>query len=384
MFTPEQAAKLDILANGIKIDKHAEEAWREEFQGPISLNEYASTSGICLKIEGRVGEVWVNAPYTQEFTQRASARLLFDGSFIVASAGVEFVAEVIPVPAFHSRTYVDNCVEYPYTNLGVTHTDRVRISPIEGCGMVCKFCNIPYELRYRQKPEEELLGVIEIAKDDEQAPARHVLISGGTPKRKDEDWEDEIYESVIANSPLPVDIMMTPRENPSYLRRLGAVGVNGLSVNIEVFDPQRAQKLIPSKNRRFGPQGYLDYIEKAVDELGVGRVQSLILFGEAIEPIESTLRGVQALVNRGCMPVLSPFRPDPRTPMENDPPSTESEMREVYERTIEICEQADNGVKPGPRCVPCHHNTVTFSDGSDFYIPLDKDIRTPLNDSKSA
>ena len=384
MFTPEQAAKLDILANGIKIDEHAEEAWREEFQGPISLNEYASTSGICLKIEDGVDGVWVNAPYTQEFTQRAGARLLFDGRFIVANAGVEFDAEVIPVPAFHSRTYVDNGVEYPYTNLGVTHTDRVRISPIEGCGMVCKFCNIPYELRYRQKPEEELLRVIEIAKDDEQAPARHVLISGGTPKRKDEDWEDEIYESVIANSPLPVDIMMTPRENPSYLRRLGAAGVNGLSVNIEVFDPQRAQKLIPSKNRRFGPQGYLDYIEKAVDELGVGRVQSLILFGEAIEPIESTLQGVQALVDRGCMPVLSPFRPDPRTPMENDPPSTEPEMREVYERTLEICEQADNGVKPGPRCVPCHHNTVTFSDGSDFYIPLDKDIRTPLDDSKSA
>lgn len=383
MFTPEQATKLDILANGIKIDAHAEEAWREEFQGPISLNEYASTSGICLKIEDGVDGVYVNAPYTQEFTQRAGARLLYNGGFVVANAGVEFDAEVIPVPAFHSRTYTDNGVEYPYTNLGVTHTDRVRISPIEGCGMVCKFCNIPYELRYRQKPEEELLRVIEIAKDDEQAPARHVLISGGTPKRKDEDWEDEIYESVIANSPLPVDIMMTPRESPSYLRRLGAAGVNALSINIEVFDPQRAQKLIPSKNKRFGPQGYLDYIERAVDELGVGRVQSLILFGEAIEPIESTLQGVQALVDRGCIPVLSPFRPDPRTPMENDPPSTEAEMKEVYERTLEICEDAATGVKPGPRCVPCHHNTVAFSDGSDFYIPLDKDIRTPLNATKS-
>lgn len=201
MFTPEQATKLDILANGIKIDVQAEEAWREEFQGPISLNEYASTSGICLKIEDGIDGVYVNAPYTQEFTQRAGARLLYDGGFVVASAGVEFEAEVIPVPAFHNKTYTDKGVEYPYTNLGVTHTDRVRISPIEGCGMVCKFCNIPYELRYRQKPEEELLRVIEIAKDDEQAPARHVLISGGTPKRKDEDWEDEIYERVNASCP---------------------------------------------------------------------------------------------------------------------------------------------------------------------------------------
>jgi hypothetical protein len=379
MLTPEQDIKLHVLANGIQVDQSAEEAWRETYEGPISLNEYASTSGICLKVEDGADGVYINAPYTQEFTRDSDTQLRFNTGFVIALGGVEFDAEVIPVPAFHSQTYVDNGVEYPYTNLGVTHTDRLRISPIEGCGMTCKFCNIPYELKYRKKPEEELLAVIDIAKDDPQAPARHVLISGGTPKREDEPWEDAIYESVIANSPLPVDIMMTPREDPGYLRRLGAAGVNTLSVNMEVFDSQRARKLIPNKNRRFGPTGYLDYLERAVGELGVGRVQSLILFGEAIEPVESTLEGVQALVDRGVIPVLSPFRPDPRTPMEHDPSSTESEMKQVYERTLEICEQSGSGVKPGPRCVPCHHNTVAFSDGSDFYLPLDRDITTRLH-----
>jgi hypothetical protein len=379
MLSAEQALKFDVLADGIKITPEAETAWQDTFEGPMSLNEYASTSGICLKIEDGKDGVWLNAPYSQEFAQQATASLRYAGGFLVAQAGTEFPATIIPVPAYHGQTYTDNGKEYPYTNLGVTHTDRVRISPIEGCGMVCRFCNIPYELKYRQKPEEELLRVIEIAKDDEQAPARHVLISGGTPKIEDEPWEDAIYESVIANSPLPVDIMMTPREDPSYLRRLGAAGVNALSINIEVFDSQRARRLIPTKNRRFGPQGYLDYIEKAVDEIGIGRVQSLILFGEAIEPVESTLAGVQALVDRGCIPVLSPFRPDPRTPMEHDSPTTVAEMKQVYQKTVEICEQADNGIKPGPRCVPCHHNTATFSDGSDFYIPLDKDITSRLH-----
>ena len=377
-LTAEQDLKLHVLANGIEVDPTAEEAWRQTYEGPISLNEYASTSGICLKIEDGKDGVYVNAPYTQEFTRDADTRLKFKAGFVVAHGEMEFDAEVIPVPAFHSETYEDDGTEYPYTNLGVTHTDRLRISPIEGCGMTCKFCNIPYELKYRKKPEEELLRVIEIAKDDEQAPARHVLISGGTPKKEDEPWEDDIYESIIANSPLPVDIMMTPREDPGYIRRLGAAGVNLLSVNMEVFDAQRARRLIPNKNRRFGPDGYLDYIERAVGELGVGRVQSLILFGQAIEPIESTLQGVQALVDRGAIPVLSPFRPDPRTPMENEPSASEEEMKIVYERTLEICEETGTGVKPGPRCVPCHHNTVAFSDGSDFYIPLSEPITKKL------
>lgn len=376
---PEQQLKLSILANGIVIDQQAETAWHEQFDGPISLNEYASTSGICLKVEDDADGVWINAPYSQDFAQHADARLIFDEGFFVESRGKLFGAEIVPVPAYHRDTYEDDGKIFPYTNLGVTHTDRVRISPIEGCGMVCKFCNIPYELRYRKKPQEELLRVIEVAKDDEQTPARHVLISGGTPRAQDEAWEDETYEYIIEKSPLPVDIMMTPREDPAYARRLGEVGINALSVNIEVFDPDRARQLIRSKNRRFGPQGYLDYIEKAVGELGVGRVQSLVLFGESIEPMESTINGIQALVNRGCIPVLSPFRPDPRTPMENDPPTTEAEMKEAYERTMEICEASGTNIKPGPRCVPCHHNTVTFSDGSDFYIPLDKDIRSELD-----
>lgn len=378
-LTAEQDLKLHVLANGIEVEPSAELAWQASYEGPISLNEYASTSGICLKVTDVDVDVYINAPYTQDFTRGTDTRLRFNGGFAVVRDETEFAVEVIPVPAFHSKTYTDNGIEYPYTNLGVTHTDRVRISPIEGCGMTCKFCNIPYEFKdYRKKPPEELLRVIGIAKDDEQTPARHVLISGGTPKKEDEPWEDELYEHVLDQSPLPVDIMMTPREDPSYLGRLAVAGINSLSINIEVFDSQRARKIIPNKNRRFGPDGYLDYIERAVAVLGIGRVQSLILFGESIEPIESTLRGVKALVDRGCIPVLSPFRPDPRTPMENDPPSNEEEMRVIYQSTLDICEQSGTGLKPGPRCVPCHHNTVAFSDGSKFYLPLDRDITTPL------
>lgn len=380
MFTPEQDLKFNVLANGINVDPTAEEAWREQYQGPISLNEYASTSGICLKVEDGAEGVYLNAPYTQDFTQNATATLRHEGSFIVSHGDVDFPTEVIPVPAFHGTMYTaEDGTQRPYTDFGVTHTDRIRISPIEGCGMTCKFCNIPYELRYRKKSAEEMLEVIQIAKNDEQTPARHVLISGGTPKPADEPWEDAVYERVAAESPLPVDIMMTPREDPGYVRRLNSAGVNSLSVNIEVFDPERARKLTPNKAHRFGRQGYLDYIEKAVDELGVGRVQSLILFGVSIEPIETTLAGVQALVDRGCIPVLSPFRPDARTPMEHDPPSTEHEMKVVYERSLEICERSGTGIRPGPRCIPCHHNTVAFDDGSDFFIPLRKQITNPFH-----
>jgi hypothetical protein len=149
-----------------------------------------------------------------------------------------------------------------------------------------------------------------------------------------------------------------------------------LSVNLEISDPQRARRITPNKARLFGRETYLNYVEAAVEAFGVGQVQSLMVFGESIESIDSTLEGVRDLAARGCVPVLSPFRPDASTPLGRSgaAPPTIAEMRRIWHAASEICSAAGTGVKPGPRCVPCQHNTVTFSDGSDFYVPLGGDL----------
>ena len=85
-----------------------------------------------------------------------------------------------------------------------------------------------------------------------------------------------------------------------------------------------------------------------------------------LEPIEDTLRGVDALAQRGCEPVLSPFRPSPDTPLGDVSPPGEAELVEVYERSVEVAGR--HGVKLGPRCIPCQHNTLSFPDDSGYYL----------------
>ena len=370
-FTTEQELKLYLLAQGLQIEAEAERVWTERFRGPMSLSEYASTSGICLfTASGN----YINAPFIEAFTKTTEARFVFDGEFVIVWRGVRFPVSVIPVPAYHHTTYSDNGVEYPYTNIGVTHTDRCRISPIEGCAWVCTFCNLPYEKRYKKKQKEELLRVVELAKDDSLSPARHVLISGGTPRQEDEPWIDDVYAFIAQNSPIPVDVMMPARHDMGYPAWLRSVGVNALSINVEIWNTDRARRITPNKSRQLGREHYLSYIGEAVKAFGIGFVQSLMVFGEAIEPIESTLEGVRALVERGCIPVLSPFRPDFTTPMGKKPPATVEEMRRVYAETLRICDESGTGLKPGPRCVPCHHNTVAFPTDSEFYVPLSGDL----------
>lgn len=370
-----QQLKLRLMARGMRVDASAREAWHERFPGPMTLAEYATTSGIAIELPG---ELYVNAPPSD-----ASDVPLFGHGregFFVRDRERTVAVRALPVPAYHASTVTDQVTGAAtrMTSFGVTHTDRVRVSPIEGCAWRCKFCDLPYEFKYRKRDARNLLDVILAAREDPQLPARHVLISGGTPRapiaarpgraaQDDEAWIDGVFELLASESPLPVDVMMPPRRDLRHPAWLQSVGIAGVSINLEVSDPERARRLAPAK-AAVGREHTLDYIEAAVEAFGVGLVQSLVVFGSAIEPLESTLRGVRDLVERGCIPVLSAFRPDAATPLGGAPPASYEEMVEAYLRTREICAEYDDLVLPGPRCVACHHNTVSLPEQSEFFV----------------
>ena len=238
-----------------------------------------------------------------------------------------------------------------------THADRVRISPIEGCSMACKFCNLPYEFRYRTKRLEGLVDAVSVAVADPLQPASHVLISGGTPRERDIDYVRSVYEAVITGFPqLSVDIMMVPKDHLMDPVWLAGLGVGELSVNIEIFDLELAHDLMRQKANQ-GRDHYLDYLGRAVGVLGSGRVRSMLMVG--LEPVESTLEGVDAIARRGAVPVLSPFRPDPKTPLRDMEPSDSDKLEEIFLRAHDIAGRHE--VSLGPSCIPCSHNTLTLA-----------------------
>lgn len=118
---------------------------------------------------------------------------------------------------------------------------------------------------------------------------------------------------------------------------------------------------------RQGRSYYLDFLAEAAQTLGGHRVRSMLMVG--IEPMESTLEGVRAILERGCVPVLSPFKPDPATPMADARPPAWEETLELYLRAQELAD--DLGGSLGPTCPPCTHNTLSFarrdSDGAAVY-----------------
>ncbi len=363
MLTPVQRLKLDLLTDGISLSASA----RRQLSGadgtsPLTVADYASTSGITLELEE---DVWVNAPirdFNPNFVSDSPHHLEFiEGAFRVTSYDLKVTAKPVPVPAFASLT---NSSGRRYADFGMTHTDRIRISPIAGCPGGCKFCDLTVKYSYQVKPIDDLIQTVTVALEDTVLPARHIMISGGTPRQDDFSYLNDVYRAIVKHFPnVAVDIMMVPLPGLLDLQALFDMGVNGLSINLELFDELTARTLMPLKGSL--TRGYwLDFIERAVAVFGLGRVRSLLMLG--LEPLDRTLQGVDALAQRGCDPVLSPFRPDPAAELGARLPPTAQLLAEAYEQSCEIA--ARYGVKLGPRCIPCQHNTVSFPDDSGEYM----------------
>jgi hypothetical protein len=355
MLSPLQRLKIRLMVEGITVTPAA----RGLLSGrdgcrPLTLADYASTSGIAMELDGAV---WVNAPicdYNPNFVQAPAAILDVDADgFVVRSNGFVSKARPLPVPAYHDQT---NGAGERYVDYAITHTDRVRLSPIGGCSFTCQFCDLPYKLSYQRKRVEGFVDAITSALADPWLPARHVLISGGTPRPDDFGYLHEVYERIATGFPgVEVDIMMVPLPGLLDLDWLHGIGIHALSINLELWDQSLASRYMPKK-AKLTREHYLAFIGRAVEVVSGPRIRSLLMVG--LEPLESTLDGVEALAARGCQPVLSPFRPDPATPLRNLPPPDEAFLTQVYERARDICDRY--GTQLGPNCLPCQHNTLSF------------------------
>lgn len=364
MLTRTQRLKLELLADGMTLSGAARARLTEEADGrPLTLAEYATTSGIPLRL---AGDIWVNTPIRNWAADTSSGTpgvLDVEGeAFVVRKDGFQCPAVPTPVPAYNSQR---NSVGEPHTWYGTTHTDRVRVSPIAGCTCDCAFCDSPRTHRYATKRTDLLIETIGAALADPVLPARHAMLSGGTPNPEDYSYLAGVYDAVLAAFPsLPVDVMMLPIPGVLDLERLRANGVNELAINLELYGKEARRRLIPKKNAHADRERSLAFIEKAVS-LFSGRVRSLILVG--LEPLEDTIRAVQALTERGCEPVLSPFCPHSATPMATHPAPSADLLTEAYERASEVARRS--GMRLGPKCIPCQHNTLTFPNDSGYYAP---------------
>lgn len=363
--------KLRLMQQGAVFTAAAREKMCRSRFGLITFSDYATTGGVVAVLDERV---YVNIPVKFQGTLFKVDK--FGDKLILKydNETIKIPFHIIPVPkyALDVERLSDDT---PVRELVMTHADRVRISPVHGCRYHCSFCtcNAAY---YKEIPCEQLDQAFNIALNDPYNKPRHVLISGGTPNKEagSYEWINEIYRYFPRNYPqFDFDVMLSPRgmrpEQTSmkdYNEFLGYLhdecGVKTLSVNLELYNDRFRERFIPDK-AAVGKDNYYRFICQAVEVFGTKNVRSSLVVG--LESEEDTLNGVRALLDCGCLPVLSAFVPAPGTDMANYPAPGVEFLLETVRKADELAREAK--LQLGPLCRPCTHNSITVEEGE---IPI--------------
>lgn len=348
MLNRDFIIKAHLLSDGIKISNAAKELL-DTMSEIWLMDDYITCSGVTLVF----GDEYATAGPSDDSEFELDVE---DGKFIIIDdEGNKIPADVITPPEYMKDEIIirDKSITC-YVN---TYTDRVRIQLLGGCANTCKFCNAK-EFNYEFNSLEGLDEALQIALS--QSKVRHGLLSSGNAKYG-EDLErlTEMYKFFCQKyKDLEIDLMTPPRgfksytavdEYEEYLKYLKEIGIYGLSINIELNNPEQLKFYCPEK-AMIGQENYLKFIELAVKIFGRDKVRSLLIVG--LEPLEETLKGVEKLAKIGCNPVLSPLFPYGEA---TGNPSAELFI-EAKAKSEEICERY--GVKMGPLCRPCNHNTL--------------------------
>ena len=359
--------KLRLMQQGAEFTAAARKTMCRSRFGLITFSDYATTGGVVAVLDERV---YVNIPV--KFQSTPFLVDIFEDKLVLKYDNkiMEISFRIIPSPkyALDVERLSDDT---PVRELVMTHADRVRISPVHGCGYHCSFCtsNAAY---YKEISREQLDKAFNIALNDPYNKPRHVLISGGTPHEEADSyvWIDGIYRYFPQNYPqFDFDVMLSPRgmrpeqtskqDYDEFLHYLhDECSIKTLSVNLELYNDRFREMFIPDK-AKVGKDNYYRFIRQAVEVFGAKNVRSSLVVG--LESKEDTLNGVRALLDCGCLPVLSAFVPALGTDMANYLAPSIEFLLETVRKADEMAREAE--LQLGPLCRPCTHNSITVEEG---------------------
>jgi hypothetical protein len=118
-------------------------------------------------------------------------------------------------------------------------------------------------------------------------------------------------------------------------RRVKQLGVNNVSFCFEVLDEQAFLDIGPGKARRAGLQRYLDAIDFCANQVGFDTVNGEIIAG--LEPVESSLRAVDWIVDHGAIPTVCVHRPLKGAAFQHMDPPVARDILPVFARMYDRC-----------------------------------------------
>ncbi|GIW41207.1 MAG: hypothetical protein KatS3mg076_1784 [Candidatus Binatia bacterium] len=320
--------KLELAIRGLRLDESARRR-TDVFRAPW-VRDYVTRHVELLLPE----DLWVSVPLEEAFTERSPFLLVAEGGrFFLAREGEKVEVRPLPQPAFYEKTTRRGT---PMWRVATVYGGFVAVNPAAACGfslrgVPCKFCEIGTkglpDSAFALRVEE----VVEVVREAfAEGAAEFVYFNTGYFDTDDGGIEflEPYIRAVKRHFDTFVAVQVHPPRQNHWIDRTYAIGVDALSYNVEIHDPEILSRYCQGRVKYIGRDRYYEALEYAARIFPSGTVWSDLIVG--LEPPESTMRGIDALTSIGVLPVLSLFRPLDETQLRDHPLPRVEDVAPVY------------------------------------------------------
>jgi hypothetical protein len=239
-----------------------------------------------------------------------------DRVLVVDDQALRVEAHAGDLPRFYGRHTTAGRPMWQVATVVGTH---LLLSPAGPCGFStrgapCPFCREGARSTGERERAASIADVVEVVRAAfEEGAAESVFFNSCVYDAEDGGIGHltPYVEAVRKHFDTFVAVQVHPPRNDVWIDRTYAMGVDALSYNVELFDPDVMSRHCIGRVRYIGRERYLDALRYAASVFPSGTVWSDLVLG--LEPAEATMAGIETLAAAGVVPVLSVYHPGPDT-----------------------------------------------------------------------
>lgn len=319
--------KLDLAIRGAVLDGELRSR-TELLHGPAVRSPVTKSIELVLP-----GDVLVSAPVDEAFTKDSPYRLLQrDERFVLESEGESAEVRIVAPPKYYTKKTRSGI---PMWRVGHSYGPYIAINPAKRCGFSesgtpCRFCDTVTQAADRDQPipVEDVVDTVRAAFADGASEFVYLHIGYIDSPDAGVQFIEPYVRAIKRHFDTLVAVQLQPPRDNRWIDYIYAIGVDAISYSIEIHDEKILAEMCSGRAVQVGRERYYEALRHAATIFPNGTVWSDLIVG--LEPIDSTLAGIDSLVEMGVLPVLSVFRPLGDTDLRDHPMPTTQDVAPVF------------------------------------------------------
>ena len=329
--------KLDLAIRGAVLDPSLRD--REELlRSPVLRGPVTRSIDLVLP-----GDVLVSAPIDESFTADSPYVLTVeDDHFCLQWDGERADVRIVPAPSYYALKTRSGI---PMWRIGSSYGPYIAINPAMRCGFSdrgspCRFCDTNNQGVDRSEPiaVDDVIETVRAAFAD--GAIEFVYLHMGYLDTDDAGVQfiEPYVRAIKRHFDTLVAVQLQPPRENRWIDYIYAIGVDAISYSVQIHDEEILGQICAGRVEQVGRRRYYDALAHAAAIFPNGTVWSDLIVG--LEPLESTIAGVDSLIAIGVLPVLSVFRPLGDTDLRDHPMPTAEEVAPVFAHLFERVREA--------------------------------------------